>query len=143
MIKKISFIRQRVAEQMIPTENMVLISITQPGDKEVGLHPEWKAILRLEFDDIDGSMLPSSNSRSFTAWHAKEVLDFLEIYKDIDELIVHCMAGISRSAAVAKFAAEKYNCNEFLRMFEKYELYNKWVYSSLKRADNPDYDPYA
>lgn len=142
-MNKISFVRQRVAEQMIPTDNMVLISITQPGDHDADLHPDWKEVLRLQFDDIDGSMLPSSNSRSFTPWHAKEVIDFLEANKEVDELIVHCMAGISRSAAVAKFAAEKYNVNEFLRRFETYELYNKWVYSSLKRANNPDYDPYA
>jgi predicted protein tyrosine phosphatase len=135
MIKKVYFIPQMNAERIIPDENMVIISVTNPGEF-ARLHKDWKEILRLEFDDIDN--LHSYRIR-FNYDHAREILKFLSRNENVEEIFVHCLAGISRSSAIAKFIAEKYNINEFLRRYENYDLYNKWVYRTLKETDNPDY----
>ena len=47
-------------------------------------------------------------------------------------LIVHCNAGISRSSAIAKFLCEIYR----LYFPDKYNLYNKLVYSILVKVWN-------
>lgn len=142
---KIHFVSQIVAEQMQPNDKMVCISVTSPNGW-AKLKDNWKDVLRLEFDDIDRlhpdiSLLVGTNL--FSKDQAQEVVEFLDKNKDVDELIVHCMAGISRSAAIARFAAERFNCNDFLRKFEKYDLYNKHVYRMLKLVDNPEWNPYS
>lgn len=142
---KIHFVSQIVAEQMQPNDKMACISVTSPNGW-AKLKNNWKDVLRLEFDDIDRlhpdiSLLVGTNL--FSKDQAQEVVEFLDKNKDVDELIVHCMAGISRSAAIARFAAERFNCNDFLRKFEKYDLYNKHVYRMLKLVDNPEWNPYS
>lgn len=142
---KIQFVSQAVAERITPTENMAIISVTSPREW-ASLKSGWKDTLRLQFDDIDRvhtniQLLVGTNL--FLEHQAEEIIDFLDKNKDVDELIVHCMAGISRSSAIAKFAAEKFNCNDFLHRYEKYDLYNKHVYRTLKEVDNPEYSPYS
>jgi len=51
---------------------------------------------------------------------------------EVEGVLVHCHAGISRSAAVAKWIAEKYE----LPYPERYMLYNKHVYRTLREAMN-------
>lgn len=60
---------------------------------------------------------------------AKNVIKFAEeLPKNTKSIVVHCHAGISRSAAVAKFLAEEIYKDYFP---EKYMLYNKLVYRTL------------
>lgn len=54
-------------------------------------------VLHLEFDDYD-----FKSPTSMTINDANEIYDFITKYvSDIDELVVHCLMGISRSAGVA------------------------------------------
>lgn len=66
--------------------------------------------------------------------HATEILQFLEeTHKDpkISELLVHCWAGQSRSAAVARYAAERFTA----KLDRDTSRYNKTVYELLKKPD--------
>ena len=60
---------------------------------------------------------------------AKELLSFIKAYSNRD-FIIHCFAGVSRSAAVAKFINEYYDAGNIA--LENYKIYNKLVYNKLK-----------
>lgn len=109
----------------------VVISIGDPGESL----PEFKCdhidVLRIEVDDVEGDYGPEY--RMFDWQHAKKILDFEERYKDHD-IIVHCAAGISRSAAVALFLSK---ANKRLLDVSKpccgdYSCYNKWIFRQLE-----------
>jgi predicted protein tyrosine phosphatase len=88
-----------------------IISIGDPDDDLV-FETEHPRVLSLRFHDHCDSEL------SFADEHAEAILDFLEQVENSD-LIVHCGAGVSRSGAVAEFAAEyfrqKIDPREFTR----------------------------
>ena len=126
---KTNFIPEVKARTMKPEPNMALISVTQLGDTFIYFQPGWEDILRIQFDDVDTMTL-----RSFHPAQAEQIIEFVERNKDRDEIVVHCLAGISRSAAIAKFIAEKYNCEEWLSHFKEYNIYNKLVYRILNKT---------
>lgn len=80
-------------------------------------HPN---VLRLLFDDVDepykvfklGSTGDEPYEREFrmvvpmTKEQGQQILDFIKKNKDVGNFMVHCAAGVSRSAAVAKFITE-------------------------------------
>ena len=69
--------------------------------------------LIVEFDDI---MKPIKNMVLFNWKIARKIWDFVdEVHDDIDLLMVHCNAGVSRSAAVAAAISKTYNghCTEY------------------------------
>ena len=129
-------------------ESKIIISITTPGDpnnpreysaycKPARLNEDtWKDILRLEFHDIDpGHMNPDEPNgyKIFDEEQAVMVLKFLRAYQDHAFIaIVHCEAGISRSAAVSKFIAIIYS----LQFPDSYSIYNKHVFSTLTKLYN-------
>jgi len=88
----------------------VIISTRSPGSRRaiVGGN-EPKDVLWLEFNDVDeegrvwtlhGNKV--NKHKLFTEEEAKEVIEFVNKYKDEVELIIcHCEAGISRSAGIA------------------------------------------
>ena len=53
------------------------------------------------FDDLD-------DNRGITQMQAREIAKFVIQYQDIDTLIVHCDAGISRSAGIAAAISKWY-----------------------------------
>ena len=86
-------------------DDCVIISITSPMEKPADINlnnPHIKAILRLTFDDAepeDKNVFPHMTLMSSS--DAKAVLAFINNHKDnVDKIIVHCFAGVSRSAAV-------------------------------------------
>lgn len=69
--------------------------------------------------------------RLFDSYNAVSILKFLKEHQnDTHDVFVHCEAGISRSAAVAKFIAHIYN----LPFNETYSVYNRHVFSTLMRV---------
>jgi predicted protein tyrosine phosphatase len=114
--RKISFVSEREMMDMVPWRNTALISIAEPGrSADV---KGWKHVLRLWFHDISKSqdgmavcILPVTGGhggveemKAFDAKQAREVISFLDGPPiDVDSIVVHCHAGISRSAAVAEF----------------------------------------
>ena len=108
---------QGQAARFEPKANVAVISIKEPEDDF--LLPEgFLDALKLEFHDAtpnDGEFFNEWDERSsrwgkvkiklFDEDMANQVMAFLEKHKE-NNILVHCRAGFSRSAAVASFAAE-------------------------------------
>lgn len=124
MIKTIRFVSQQYMEHRIePQLNLAVISITTPGDSPAQIEKGFHSILRLEFDDLYEENLhemvgdiPDASLNGYLLWHNLRLPDInhaIAIINFLDKLtcrhvIVHCHAGVSRSAAVAQFVADKY-----------------------------------
>ena len=126
--QEVRFMPQAYAVQLTPMADTALISITGPAS-EAQLKYGWNHLLRLEFHDADieefeGCLL-------FDQDMARQVIQFVESLPDhVTRFYVHCHAGISRSAGVAKFVAEMTESP-----FNKdYSSYNRLVYSTLRKA---------
>jgi predicted protein tyrosine phosphatase len=80
------------------------------------------------FDDVEA---PFFNAVHFDNLHAEEILAWLKEVEDrVDRVFVHCHAGKHRSAAVAKFIAEKYDLSGGIRVYEEH---NSRVHKILTR----------
>jgi len=150
MYKLTTFISKKVAQDYHESscrDQRVLISLTTPGDandrpyssycKPAILHEDtWKDILRLEFHDKDPGYMDPDEPNGYKLFNdddAVKILKFLKLHQDNTyDAIVHCEAGISRSAAVSKFISIVYS----LQFPESYSIYNKHVFSTLTRVYN-------
>lgn len=91
-----------------PPLNSLCISIMNSSDTIEDYFPfsnNWATRLRLTFDDINE---PMDGLSVFTYEQAALILkvvldDNLEIKSEYDNIIIHCTAGVSRSAAIALF----------------------------------------
>lgn len=87
-----------------PREDVAVVSISEP-DQPVSNLSGWGAVLELKFCDLTSEVcgLPI-----FTARDAFKTIEFLEKANSVcNKLLIHCEAGVSRSGAVAYFAAEQ------------------------------------
>lgn len=90
----------------------IVISITDPGKPEAKIDPAVKDILRLTFEDVEPDVWEAIGVtltyNAFSLDQAKRIHNFWYKHNnsDVRTLIVHCEAGISRSAGVAKVLAE-------------------------------------
>lgn len=93
----------------VPT---IIISIRSTGDtppKKLFLHsnPQIKSFITLAFDDVE---IYYANCYPITEQQARKIAKFVMRYKDsVEQIIVHCDAGISRSAGVAAAIAKYLN----------------------------------
>jgi len=127
-LKTVIFTGRDQAEASAPWAHWAVISIS--GLNPAVLKDGWHSVLKLEFDDID---TPEEPYILFSDSQANRIIDFVEEVRashEVEGILVHCQAGISRSAAVAKWIAEKYG----LSFPGKYMLYNKHVYRTLREA---------
>lgn len=95
--------------------------------------PHWVGLVMLEFNDIDPSHCSDGWVQQWTLFNdamADSIIDLLEQTKETASVYaVHCEAGVSRSAGVAKFISQYFNLN----FPDSYSLYNKHVFSTLLR----------
>ena len=83
-----------------------------------------KGVLTIYFDDIEQ---PENGLKLIGASQAKQIIEFINRHKDVDTLLIHCFAGVSRSRAVGMFA------REMLGIQPTNEAdYNHYVYEMLK-----------
>lgn len=75
--------------------------------KEIGC----EEILSVVFDDVTDQDNAGVHLL-FNNGIARQIINFVDKYKDVDTLVVHCAAGISRSGAVGVFAARYLNLDE-------------------------------
>lgn len=107
MIKGVTFTSREIAEEMMPSPDVGIISISDPDSRIVALRPGWGAVLRLRFHDLTHQW---QNYVLMSADQAIDVLEWLHEHETrLSGIVVHCEAGISRSAAVAKFLCERYS----------------------------------
>ena len=114
---QVMFMCEEAAVKLEPKPGVAMISITNPGDV-APLRPGWCPLLRVALADAGydesaiashGRMWPLSSKGFPEKRHALQIHRFLdELPPNIELLVVHCGAGISRSGAVAKYAAERY-----------------------------------
>lgn len=120
MIREVYFLSRSHAVTMAPYGREGIISITSPGEGRVNLKKGWRRVLRLQFHDI----LRATPKRTlFGNEHADAVFEWLKNADEhLDTLYVHCQAGKHRSAAVAKFIAERYDLPGGVRVYEDHNL---------------------
>lgn len=81
-------------------------------------------MLRLVFYDAH---LAATDQVVFDLALAKQVLEFLRVNMELDELVIHCDLGISRSAALALFIRDCFGLPVFRKggpVDPRYSLYN-------------------
>ena len=131
MIETVVFTSQAAIENLIqPDPNTAVISIVGSGCRDAKIKDGFHSVLRLSFDDLseetvgwsvgclpdaaeDGGQLYFEAGRFPNdpvfpdINHAKAITTFLDEL-ECRHLVVHCHAGVSRSAAVAKFVSVNY-----------------------------------
>lgn len=130
MLKDIHFMGYREANFLEPRWDTVVISILDPTEEEVRppqLH-EFRDTLELTFVDVfeehgkqswpdEMSAQEHAAATSMATGKAAEIIDAQRIVEFINRhhestevvtLVVHCYGGVSRSAAVAKWAGKTY-----------------------------------
>ena len=156
---KIKVFSREAFEEFIPSEPFIAISITDPNSEVVQPQNPPQAILSLEFHDVDhrlrnqkdcklcdgtgkSKLFPDVNGGHcyactdkmdiilFDEKDADSILEFVSTYaSDIDLIVVHCEAGISRSAGTASALSLIYN-GEDQYYFDHY-LPNMLVYRKI------------
>ncbi len=134
MIHSVDFISRMKAEALLDRGDLAVISITEPEAGPAALLCPESAILRLVFHDVDPGHETTSSWTLFNEQHAQQVLKFVRaLHGEARQiaLVVHCRAGISRSAAIALFVAEETGCEFPRQPFAG--LANKHVLSVLQK----------
>ena len=132
MLTAVLFISRETAERyLVSNGNTAVISITDPSQALANLPAKLHSILRIAFTDlyeeslgVPLGLIPdihqnpgiglyyAENKHKFVdARDAYSIYEFIKNLQQIQahvELVVHCEAGISRSAAIAKFVHETY-----------------------------------
>ncbi|BAO28300.1 hypothetical protein [Sulfuritalea hydrogenivorans] len=117
MIRSVDFISRLKAESLPARNDLAVISITEPEADPAALAFHEDVILRLVFHDVDPGAETETRWTLFDPSHADQVIRFVRrLHADSEylDLIIHCRAGISRSAALALFVAADTGC-EFPR----------------------------
>lgn len=108
----------------------ILISIQDTQNKGFGLKftptNTCKAVHTLYFDDID---VAAPNLSLMTSEQADSILWFVKRYAHIDNIIIHCLHGECRSAAVGAAIAYIYNRDD--SVFFKTKTPNRYVYRQI------------
>lgn len=139
-VRSVTFISEAAAIRLKPSQVTALISITNPGDT-APLRDGWEVLLRIAMADASydektiesyGRMWGLSSHGFPTKAHALSIRAFLDqLPPHIESLIVHCGAGVSRSGAVAKYAAARFGT--FFP--SEYDRFNEALYRLL---ENPE-----
>ena len=135
-INKVYFASREVAETLIGTPSIAVISITDPGTPEANLHAHFEHVLRLAFYDAvpADEYLPAPIPGMFDYLMARRIATFVQDRHnspDVLSMLVHCEYGVSRSAAVALFV-EAYSGAPLISREFTGEA-NQWVVDQLSQ----------
>lgn len=87
------------AEHYEPSLKEICISISDPFAQPANISPQFEAVLRLHFDDVDERRKPTDVL--FAVDQARAITEFLDEWPAAERVIVHCNMGVSRSPGVA------------------------------------------
>lgn len=120
------------SEYLKNIEYPACISIVTSEEEKFKLSEQWPASLQLVFADTDDK----SDPNCFSEKQAIQILDFLEKEKyRIGNLFIHCLMGISRSAAIALFVKEIIFNKQVPDLARSaYANYNRHIYSTLLKV---------
>lgn len=134
MIRSVDFISRLKAEALPERDDLAIISISEPEVDPAVLELREDMVLRTVFHDVDPGNDTASSWMLFDESHARQVIDFVRRIHDdpkLFDLVIHCKAGISRSAALALFAADDTGCDFPRKPFAG--LANKHILSTLQK----------
>jgi predicted protein tyrosine phosphatase len=137
-IHSLQFLSVDEAENFTPTEPTVAISILSPGRAAASFHVMVGDTLRLYFHDGVPKKSNPPETVLFSSEQALAVVDFLRrnhAQPEARHLLIHCEAGISRSAAIAVFAASE--CR--VPLSGQFAFLNPWVLTTLVKTAYPHY----
>ena len=118
---------EEYACRLHPHDDTAMISITEPGHI-APLKEGWKNICRLQFHDVDRFI---EGYTRFGIEDAKVIDQFLKaLPDDVEELIIHCHAGVSRSAAVSYYLHQHLGLE--IKNEGKFLLRNKHIVSVMR-----------
>ena len=124
---------RREVETFKTREKHIIISIYDPESKPVTIYSDNppEGILYMKFPDMDKEVKGYAfNYLLFDNYNAKDILRFVNQYKDeVDLIVVNCEAGVSRSAGVAGALARILNGDD--SYIFKHFLPNSLVYSTI------------
>ena len=128
-------INSQEADPEVLKKSICISIITEPSDT-FALNKNFKSSIQMSFKDDD---------QSFTDLHADQILYFIDQYKNrVNTIFIHCLMGVSRSAAIALFLEEYLN-NNFIEDTSRsnYSLYNRHIYSTLHKCIQKEFYTYA
>lgn len=133
MVTKVIFVGRATAETAPGWKDWAVVSITEPGfPGEAKLMPGWHSVCRVFFHDVDPAIPCSEPHTLMNEADALRITQFIrQVAPEVDGILVHCKAGISRSAAVARWIAKQFD----VPFNYQYDRYNKYVYDMLVSAD--------
>lgn len=137
MLNKVIFVPRFTAEATGPWPDWAIISLTDPGSAfgPVQIKRGWRGILRLEFHDTEADREYEADYQHMQLKDAEKIVEFVrQLAPEIDGIVVHCTAGVARSAAVAKWIAGEYR----IPFDAAYDKYNRHVYKLLIEAGQSD-----
>jgi len=129
---KLIVLSQVLAEFYEPQGRTICISITDPEEPPAVLSDRFDGILRLSFSDIAHASAAKGHVL-FSRGDAVRVLEFVNNAADTEIIVIHCFAGISRSAGVALALAEM-NGWPVADLEKRHPFWNTWVRAELLRA---------
>lgn len=122
----------------------VLIRVLEPRNYEHNLilasPNRFSDVIEVFVDDVTqeayNERLIGSNFVVYSDSDADTVSDFIWSNKDVDDLVIHCHGGISRSSGIALAVAEVFNLVDVLEHIETSRRYvpNQTVYERTKKA---------
>lgn len=114
-----------------PGVRAIAISIRSPGSPCPTLHPSFRAVLFLEFED-DGFEGWETRDRGMTPQQGLLVADFIRANEGLfDTLLIHCFVGVSRSVSMA-IALSLEKIGEYVETPGR--IPNRNVYVTTRRA---------
>jgi predicted protein tyrosine phosphatase len=120
------------------SDNLFFISINNVHGMDIQswFHHDHNNVLRLFFDDCLPED-PSSENTLFNEKHAKKIIEFIKRFNNDSQIFIHCRAGVSRSAAVGAFIAEKFNILNDEERFKHGKIFfpNFFVLKLLRKLD--------
>ena len=131
---EIDFMSKGEASKIMPDKNMALISITDIEDKDIHIpFHKWENVTKLNFHDIDEKQ---EGMTLFNVQMARQIIKFvLGLPDNVNRIVVHCYAGISRSAAIVRFLQKFVYEGCFNPQFWiSYNMYNRKVFSALSQV---------
>ena len=130
---EVVILSEKSAQLYEPSGREVCISITGPNKPLPPLSGRFHAVLRLAFSDIT-EPVDDSDYVLFNEGHATEILGFARRWREVDRVVIHCHAGLSRSPGIAMGLSELFAWGSTTDLQQQHPMANAWVRKELVRV---------
>ena len=113
----ITVLSQYATEHYQPRPSSICISITGTIIPQAVIPDGYIEILRLRFDDVHDHQR-DPGAQPFTLDMAAQIAKFVSRHQSVEEIVIHCHQGVSRSAGVAMALADVFAGGHAEKAFE-------------------------